>query len=156
MILATRHTGIVVSDMQRSLEFWRDVMGLTVAVDFWEQGEFIDTVQHLTGVNLHMIKLTASDGSMIELLHDVAHPLPSSSELSRCERATPPLDRSDLCDRGIRHIAFTVADADQSWQKLKETGCDLLSEPVWSPDKKARLFFARDPEGNLLEIVQIY
>ena len=29
------------------------------------------------------------------------------------------------------------------------------SEPVTAPDGKARLFFARDPEGNLLEIVQM-
>lgn len=143
MILATRHTGIVVQDMQKSLEFWRDVMGLTVAVDFREQGEFIDTVQHLTGVNLHMIKLTAPDGSMIELLHDVAHPTP------------PPAD-NDLCDRGIRHIAFTVADVEESWKKLNEAGCELLSAPVLSPDGKAKLFFARDPEGNLLEIVQVF
>ena len=142
MILNTRHVGIVVQDMEKSLHFWRDVMGLKVAIDFWEQGEFIDTVQHLSGVNLHMVKLTAPDGSMIELLKDEAHP-------------TPPPERNDLCDRGIRHIAFTVADVEESWRTLRGHGCEVLSHPVVSPDGTARLFFARDPEGSLLEIVQM-
>ena len=142
MILAIRHVGIVVQDMQKNLHFWRDVMGMNVAIDFWEEGEFIDTVQHLSGVKLHMIKLSAPDGSMIELLKDEAHP-------------TPTPERNTLCDRGIRHVAFTVADVEASWHCLRERGCQTLSEPVTSPDSKARLFFARDPEGNLIEIVQM-
>lgn len=142
MILGTRHTGIVVQDMDVSARFWRDVMGLRVVADFWETGEFIDAVQHLTGVNLHMIKLATPDGTLIELLKDEAHP-------------TPPPQANSLCDRGIRHVAFTVADVAQAWRTLREHGCETLSGPVTSPDGKARLFFARDPEGNLLEIVQI-
>ena len=142
MILATRHTGIVVQDIERSLRFWRDVMGLQVAADFREEGEFIDTVQHLSGVKLRMIKLTAPDGSMIELPQDDAHP-------------TPTPERNELCDRGVRHVAFTVADVGASWQTLRAAGCETLSEPIAAPDGKARLFFARDPEGNLLEIVQM-
>ena len=142
MILATRHTGIVVHDMEGSLRFWRDVMGLRVVADFRERGEFIDTVQHLNGVNLHMIKLAAPDGSLIELLQDEAHP-------------TAAPERNELCDRGIRHIAFTVADVEAARQTMRAGGCETLSDPVTSPDGKARLFFARDPEGNLLEMVQV-
>ena len=142
MILATRHTGIVVQNMEKNLRFWRDVMGLNVVADFWEQGEFIDTVQHLTGENLHMIKLAAPDGTLIELLKDEAHPTPSP-------------DRNQLCDRGIRHLAFTVADVQDAWDTLVREDCEVLSNPVSSPDGKAHLFFARDPEGNLLEIVEV-
>ncbi len=142
MILATRHVGIVVQDIERSLRFWRDVMGLEVTIDFREQGEFIDTVQALSDVDLRMVKLKAPDGSMIELLKDDAHP-------------TPGPGRNRLCDTGIRHLAFTVADVEASWRALDGAGCATLGEPVTAPDGKARLFFARDPEGNLMEIVQV-
>ena len=142
MIRATRHMGIVVDDMDTCLHFWRDVMGLKVVADFWERGEFIAKVQNLSDVRLHMIKLVAPDGSMIELLKDEAHP-------------TPPPERNRLCDRGLRHVAFTVADVAHAWSILKENGCDLMSEPVESPDGNARLFFARDPEGNLMELVEV-
>lgn len=141
MILATRHTGIVVNDLERCLHFWRDTMGLEVVVDAWEEGEFIDTVQHLTGVKLHMIKLAAPDGTLIELLKDENHP-----------GEAPP--KRPLCERGIRHVAFTVADVEESFRVLRDAGCEVLSKPISSPAGNARLFFARDPEGNLLEIVQ--
>ena len=52
MIRETRHVGIVVQDLEKCLAFWRDVMGLEVTVDFREEGDFIDTIQHLEGVSL--------------------------------------------------------------------------------------------------------
>ena len=142
MILATRHIGIVVEDMDKSLWFWRDVMGLVVKADFWEEGNFIDTIQALKGVKLHMIKLAGPDEVLVELLKDHSHP------------SVPPKSNI-LCDRGIRHIAFTINDVEKSWKTLKDCGCETLSEPVVSPDGKAKLFFARDPEGNLIELVQV-
>ena len=142
MIREMRHVGIVVKNMEKNLRFWRDVMGLSVKQDFWEEGAFIDTIQDLEGVKLHMIKLTAPDDSMIELLKDDSHPTPSP-------------ERNELCDRGIRHIAFTVDDVMKSWTRLHSYGCKVLSKPTVSPDGKAKLFFARDPEGNLLELVEM-
>ena len=142
MILATRHTGIVVRDMEKCLRFWRDVMGLEVKVDAREEGQFIETIQHLDGVKLRMIKLSAPDGSMIELLKDDGHP--SVPGKSNC-----------LCDHGIRHIAFTVARVEECYRVLRREGFETLSEPTVAPDGKAKLFFARDPEGNLLELVQM-
>ena len=109
MILETRHVGINVADMDRSLHFWRDVMGLQVEVDMWEEGDYIDTLQNLPDVKVHMVKLRAPDGSLIELLKDVAHPT-----------APPDPQRNRLCDRGIRHIAFTVADVGQSYRILQK------------------------------------
>lgn len=144
MILATRHVGINVQDMDRMLHFWRDVMGLKVELEVWNEGEFIDKLQALEGVKVHIIKLAAPDGSLIELLMDITHPTP-----------LPDPARNRLCDRGIRHVAFTVADVDESYQILAAAGCEVLGEPIVSPDNYAKVFFCRDPEGNLLEIVQV-
>lgn len=144
MILETRHVGINVADMDQSLHFWRDVMGLQVEVDAWEEGDYIDTLQNLSGVNVHMVKLRAPDGSLIELLEDVAHPT-----------APPDPQHNRLCDCGIRHISFTVADARHAYQTLAGAGCEMLGEPITSPDNYAKVFFARDPEGNLIEIVEV-
>ena len=142
MILNTRHVGIVVQDMEKSAHFWRDVMGFKVAVDFWEQGAYIEAVSGIPGLRLHMIKLTAPDNSMIELLQYETHPTPAG--------------RSQPNDSGIRHIAFTVADVDAAWRTLKENGCQPLSDPVNDPNGTARVFYTRDPDGNWLEIVQIF
>ena len=144
MIQETRHVGINVQNMERALHFWRDVMGLEVEIDVWAEGDYIDILQNLDGVKVHIIKLRAPDGSYIELLMDVAHPTP-----------LPQPENNRLCDRGIRHIAFTVADVEAAYHTLTNEGCEVLGEPIVSPDNYAKVFFVRDPEGNLLEIVEV-
>jgi len=142
MLKATRHVGIVVRDMEKMLDFYRDFLGLAVQIDFREKGAFIDTVQGLEGVDVRMVKLALPDGSLIELLCDDGHPVEE-------------LDRRRLCDAGIVHVAFTVEDVEKTHEAFSARGLDTLGAPTTSPDGKARLFFARDPEGNLMELVEM-
>jgi lactoylglutathione lyase len=142
MLKAMRHVGIVVKDLDKMLTFYRDFLGLTVFSDFRENGKFINTLQGLQGADVRMVKLALPDGSLIELLCDDGHP-------------DEPLIENRLCDPGVNHVAFTVDDVDDSYQKVLALGLKTLSPPILAQDGKARLFFARDPEGNPLEIVEM-
>ena len=66
---AIRHTGIVVTDMEKAFRFYRDLLGLKPIVDFMEKGEYIDTVLAERGVHVRMVKLVADDDGMIELVY---------------------------------------------------------------------------------------
>lgn len=142
MMKEVRHVGIVVEDMEAMLGFYRDLLGMTVAVDFSEQGEFIDTVIGMRGIDLRMVKLTAEDGGMIELLQ---------------YRSLPDVGNGTekLYQRGLTHIAFTVDSVDAIYNDWRSRNVPFLSPPTRSPDGKARLAFCRDPEGNFLEIVEV-
>jgi catechol 2,3-dioxygenase-like lactoylglutathione lyase family enzyme len=142
MVKAIRHAGIVVTDMERSVRFYGDLLGLKVVKDFWEKGEYIDSITGLEGVYLHMVKLTAKDGSMIELLQYKSHPCPSGSERR-------------LCDIGCTHVAFTVDDIKLQYSRLKEQGVEFLSVPSVSPDGYAKVAFCRDPDGFFIELVEV-
>ena len=141
MLKGMRHVGIVVRDLDAMLGFYRDVLGLDLKADFREAGDFIDTVQGLSGVNVRMVKLAMCDGTLVELLNDTGHPVEA-------------LPQRRLCDPGLTHFAVTVADVAQVHARWVEAGLETMSAPVTSPDGKARLFFGRDPEGNLLELVE--
>ncbi len=137
-----RHTGIVVSDMERSLGFYRDLMGLKPVIDFTEKGKFIDTISKGDGIDLRMVKLVAEDGGMIELLYYLSHPQPGRGD-------------NKLWETGPTHVAFTVEDVDETYCTWSARGIKCNSEPVISPDGKAKLFFCQDPDGTYLEIVQM-
>ncbi|MDO9464718.1 MAG: VOC family protein [bacterium] len=137
-----RHTGIVVSDMERSLKFYRNIMGLKQVIDFTEEGNFIDTISNLKGVRLRMVKLVAEDGGMIELLHYASHPKSKRGE-------------NKLCELGPTHVAFTVRDVEKVYADWSVKGIRCNSKPIVSPDGKAKLFFCQDPDGTFLEIVQM-
>lgn len=138
---AVRHTGIVVTDMKRSLAFYRDLLGLKPVIDFEEQGQYIDTLSGTIGVRLHMVKLVADDGGMVELLRYISHP---------ASRA----DDNKLYEIGPTHVAFTVDNIDQTYKRLVEAGVKFSSPPIVSPDGKAKLTFCQDPDGTFLELVE--
>ncbi len=138
---AIRHTGIVVTDMERSLEFYRDLLGLKPIQDFEEQGAFIDTVCGMSGIRLRMVKLLADDGGMVELLHYISHPMSRAKD-------------NKLCEIGPTHMAFKVDSIDQTYASLFAAGVKFNSTPIVSPDGKAKLAFCQDPDGTYLELVE--
>lgn len=139
MIRGLRHTGIVVTDIQKALSFYRDLLGLRVKKDKVETGSYIAKVTGIKNVNLRTVKLSAGDGNMVELLYFFCKKKKSFA-------------RRTIFDIGISHIAFTVEDLDNEYKKLLQAGIQFNSPPQLSPDGYAKVAFCRDPEGNLLEL----
>lgn len=134
--------GIVVSDMERSLKFYRNLLGLKVVKDFSEKGDYIDSILGLSGVNLRMVKLVTDDGSMIELLQYLSHP------------NQPPI-KSEICDLGCSHVAFAVDNLYEEYKRLSENGIKFNCSPYISPDGYAKVTFCHDPDGISIELVEV-
>lgn len=137
---ALRHIGIVVNDLEKTLYFYRDILGLKIRREMVEAGKYIDNLSDLKGVKVETIKMSADDGNLIELLYYESHPRKS-------------IDR-DICDMGYSHISFTVGNLDYEYERLKRIGIKFNCAPQISPDGKAKVVFCRDPEGNLIELVE--
>lgn len=142
MVDAVRHVGIVVEDLERSLRFYRDVLGLTVRSSALESGPFIDHLLSLRGVAVRTCKLGVGEGgAMIELL---AFENPPASPRRDISVRTP----------GPTHVALTVTDVSAISRAIREGGGKLIGDPRQSPDGKVVACYAQDPEGNLLELVE--
>ena len=137
-----RHSGIVVTDMERSLKFYRDLLGLKPMIDFEEKGAFIDSVLNVSGVYVRMVKLITEDEQMIELLQYYSHPIKRNPD-------------NKIYETGPTHVAFTVEDVNDTYARFSEEDVRCNSAPVVAPDGKAKLFFCQDPDGTYLEIVQM-
>jgi catechol 2,3-dioxygenase-like lactoylglutathione lyase family enzyme len=141
MITAIRHTGIVVSDMQREVAFYRDLLGMQVWADFKDGSAYVQAVTEVPGAKVWMVKLKAADGVSLELLQYLSHP-------------QQPLPRRS-CDVGPNHVALQVEDIDALYEKLKAAGIRFHAPPTLSGDGGAKVTYCRDPEGIILELVQI-
>lgn len=135
-----RHIGIVVSNLQKCLCFYRDILGLKIKNEMFERSKYIDSLSALNGVRVKTIKMSADDGNLIELLYYESH---------RREPAS-----KELCDVGYSHISFTVENLDSEYKRLKGKGVKFNCTPQISPDRKAKVAFCHDPEGNLIELVE--
>ena len=138
---AIRHFGIVVSDIEKSLHFYRDLLGLKIKIDMLEEGKFIDSISGLTNVKVRTVKMSADDGNLIELLRYESH-------------KRKPRKNNELPNIGASHPAFTVENLDYEYERLKENGVEFNCPPQISRDGKAKVAFCKDPEGNFVELVE--
>jgi len=142
MIRTVRHVGIVVKKIDDVLPFYRDLLGLKLVKKAHEPEEFASRLLGLSHCKLITVKLVVGEGeTLIELLEFVSHP--------GDQTALPELTRP-----GITHIAFTVRNLDELYQKLTLAGIAFISPPSKSPDGFAKVAFCRDPAGNYLELVE--
>lgn len=143
MIRATRHTGLVVRDIVRSEDFYRSVFGLTPVSRNTETGEFIEKLVGIPGVKLEWVKLGAPDGSLLELLQYHSHP------------DEAPLEPAPANRLGCSHPAFTVEDVEAVRAELERRGCNIVNPPQKSPDGNVLVMYAHDPDGIILELVEV-
>jgi glyoxylase I family protein len=139
-----RHVGITVSDLDRSMYFYQELLGFEVKKVMLENGECIDNFSALEDINVTTVKMIGKNNSgMIELLHYISHPK------SGPENPTYP-----LTDVGCSHFALTVDDLDSLYERLVEYGTPFNYPVQTSPDGNVRIAFCRDPDGTLIELVQ--
>jgi len=141
MILNTRHTGMVVQDLDRAIGFYEG-LGLRLWQRKMETGLFIEQVTGLPDVRLEWAKLKAPDDSLVELLQYHSHPVSTSHEMVPAQA------------HGCSHIAFTVADINTACARVKELGGTVTNPPALSQNKRVRVAYGRDIEGIIIELVE--
>jgi catechol 2,3-dioxygenase-like lactoylglutathione lyase family enzyme len=135
------HVGICVSDMARSLRFYRDALGFAYESELRVAGEPSDTLLRLRGVDLHAVYLQR-DGVRIELLGFASPPAPAPR-------------RRVMHERGLTHLSFRVVDLDATVAALRAAGEYVLDETIIRfPEFGAAACFVTDPDGQLVELVQ--
>ena len=133
--------GIVVSDMEKSLKFYRDLLGLKVKSLVDEEGEFLDNMLAHENVKNKVAKLYAKNGNALVELID--------SKLYGNKK-----DR-DFFTIGASHFALTVDDLDETYDYLIKNGVKFTAPPQQSPDGFAKVTFCEDPDGTLIELVEV-
>ena len=100
MLKGIRHTGIVVKDLEKMRAFY-EKLGFRVVYDEMEtndpaKGWDLELKLKVRNLILRVVKMTAPDGSVLELLQATSHP------------ARKSLIKRRFFDRGLQHIAITV------------------------------------------------
>ncbi len=141
MIKEIRHIGIVVKDMESSLKFYRDLLGLKIIRDMNEKGEYLNNMLSLKNVEVRTVKLgIENDNTLIELLDFKTH---DDNEIR------------NFYTIGASHVALTVSNIDKLSKKLSENNIEFNAEPQHSPDGLVKVTFCKDPDGTPIELVEM-
>lgn len=137
----TRHVGIVVSDLDKTRDFWINTLGFKLHIEAKEESPYIDELLAIKDPSLTTLKLIDSKGFIIELLKFNNYQVENSWS-------------GDLKTAGLTHIALTVDNLDELVEILRKLDYQTFSEIKISPNKKVKVVFVRGPEGIMLELVQ--
>jgi catechol 2,3-dioxygenase-like lactoylglutathione lyase family enzyme len=141
-IKAVSHVAVGVRSMERSLPFYRDVLGLPVVADQEESfGDF--------GGRRHAVYLRwgdEADASFVVL----------DEQLERPQHGEP----SEIFSIGVHHYGFWVDDVEAIAARARAAGVELMVEPsvgdTWLYGEpaggKVKVAFLRDPDGNVVQL----
>lgn len=136
--LRGHHVGVTVSDLDRAVDFYRDVLGLPVLDRFSVDGEAFSTGVGVDGASADFAHLDAG-GVRVEL---VAY-----------EPEGDVIESGAVNRPGAAHLGFEVEDLDAVYESLPDD-VETLSAPQTTASGTTILFL-RDPEGNLVELLAV-
>jgi catechol 2,3-dioxygenase-like lactoylglutathione lyase family enzyme len=141
MIKGFHHAALSTPDLDRCVAFYRDLLGCEVAWEFgWPAGS--PAADEITGLQdsaarAAMLKL---GGSFLEVFEFTSPPTPPATELR-------PVNA-----HGITHIAIEVKDLQAEFARLKGAGVHFHCEP--KAQESGFVVYGRDPDGNVLELIE--
>jgi catechol 2,3-dioxygenase-like lactoylglutathione lyase family enzyme len=134
------HVGISVSDIDRSIAFYRDLFGMEQLCDVFPfGGEQYDAIMDIPGVQGRMCMI-GKDTLQLELF-----------EFANSKAKDPEYPVSD---RGYSHFGFEVEDIAATYEKLRAADVRIHSPVITFMGGGMKAAYCRDPDGNVFEIME--
>jgi catechol 2,3-dioxygenase-like lactoylglutathione lyase family enzyme len=143
LFLGIDHTAIVVSDTQRSLAFYRDLLGLRVAGTAENYGTEQEHLNQVFGARLRITALRADQGPGIEFLEYIAPP---------GGRVLPPDAKPKDLLFWETHLAAEASSHVLS--RVREDQTRVVSRNLTSTSPFAQELIVRDPDGHAVHLLQ--
>ena len=144
-IISADHTGITVENLERSLAFWRDMLGFELSHTAHQTGELARKITGVTGAEIKLAVLKTPSGHKIELLEYLASPDRKHVEVRPC-------------DVGHVHVALLVDDLDAVLDKIAASGWKASGKPQilkTGPNAGKRVVYVRDSDGTTIEFMEL-
>jgi methylmalonyl-CoA/ethylmalonyl-CoA epimerase len=130
-VIKINHVAIAVNDLDSSLSFWRDVLGLT-----------LDHVEQVPSQKANVAFFPVGD-SEIELVQ----PTDPESGVGKFLESRGP---------GMHHLCFEVEDIDASLAVMQEKGVQLINkEPLELPGRRLAFVHPKSTGGVLVELYEL-
>lgn len=142
-IRGVHHINLAVEDMDLMCRFYRDGLGFedVTAMD-WGPGDPAGLTTGIRESSASMAMLKCGN-VMIELI----------------QYKQPEVEIGAPCQpysRGYTHICLEITDIDAEYERLLGHGMTFHSPPPPLADRNYRAIYGRDPEGNLIELQELF
>jgi catechol 2,3-dioxygenase-like lactoylglutathione lyase family enzyme len=143
MAIALRHVGVVVSNLEKSINLYQDYLGCKlIEKHLCLSGEFQSNLVGIDNIVMNVAILRTQDNNRIELL-----------EYNSCPgKKRKPVLSNDI---GASHFALTVENIDHLYGIRSNYNVFFISEPLKSPDGFVKVAYVILMEECIVELVQV-
>ena len=140
------HVGLEVADLDRSLSFYHDLLGLAVTDQGEGGGPDTDELVGAEGMRFRFAELDLGADQLLELIQ----PLRPAARAPKSDSARSPSGA---------HVGLVVDDIDETYRRIQAAGLPTRSAPVQLQEGGAwqgvRSLYACDPDGFTVELLQM-
>lgn len=140
VVLSTIHTSFTVTDLDRSVAFWQNIMGYALTRRTRGSGDFVSHLIGVAGANIELAILEGG-GHVLEL---VRYNSPSD------QRQSVPRP----WDTGAAHIALSVDNIEAVIEAMTENGWSVTGTIAVNPRSKSLVAYVRDWDGVTVELIE--
>ena len=144
MITSVEHFSFTVSNMEQSLSFFSDLLGLEASAIMEVDNPEVQTIIGMPGARLRVALVKLPGGNPIELI-EYLQPLGRAQDLA-------------TSNPGIAHIAFEVSGLETMYQDLIGKGVQFVNPPVWAPGNDGKgswgVCYLKGPDQITIELIE--
>tara|TARA_Y100000591_G_scaffold327697_1_gene352697 strand:- start:573 stop:1028 length:456 start_codon:yes stop_codon:yes gene_type:complete len=142
MITNYRHTGLVVKNLKRSVNFYCKLLNFKIIQNIIEEGEYFNKLINEKKLRANVIKAKLPDNVVLELL-----------EFKNLKQKAVKKPRK-YSPVGTIHMCFTVKNIHKVYKRLKTNKVKFFSPPLSSIYDPVKTCFCYDPDFNLIQFVE--
>ena len=148
MIGQIYHVGLTVLDLDRSIQFYRDVLGLRFTGEILMEGKETEEIFQKKNCSARVAYLNGSEENRMPPV-----------ELIQFTDGNIEKSEASLFRTGVSEICFYTDNAEKTYRDLIEKGVECLSAPQNFDFRKdgfgrSRGFYFKDPDGIILEMME--
>lgn len=144
MIKAVEHFSFTVSNIEASIHFFRDLLGLNVTPVTEIKTIDIQKIVGMPDAHLRIAIAQIPDAASIELIEYIR---PEGKKID-----------SRSCNPGAAHIAFQVDNIQNTYDDLSGKGVKFVNPPVWTPGNDGKglwgVAYLKGPDDITVELVE--
>jgi catechol 2,3-dioxygenase-like lactoylglutathione lyase family enzyme len=141
MTTSFSHFGICVSDLERSLRFYRDGLGFE-PTQLHQVGPEFGSLMEIDGVQVRSQFLRRDHVSIELLFYDAPGHV-------------GPAERRPVNQLGLTHLNFRVEDVDAVAARLRDLGGTVLEHTRTTFSPEMDFVYCTDPDGTRIELMKL-
>jgi glyoxylase I family protein len=141
MVKSFLHVGVGVRDLEESVRFYTEVMGMAEEYRSHNEGEKISRIVDVENADLDVCMLVKNNLRIELLAYKSAKPNDEQSHI-----------KQDAI--GLTHLAFRVDDVDKEYERIKTLGYSFNAPPMVARENGPKITYFRGPDNVIIEIYQ--